>query len=591
MASLLPAFPLPPPPPTHLSLHSPNPNLCSSRRKLLTPNNNGNNNMLLLRCIRHPNNFRFSAISSSSNSHLQTISLPPPLVHLAASALFFLSLSSARASTSGPPPLPSPQLFQVTAQDDAHGRFLSVDTEAGNQVTESSNLPEEENEEMIAAFERWKSKIYALTVPLRIVALRGSIPPSWIKEFIQSQGKRLKLQSELRGSLESIFSDMALAFQKGHVDRKSIMAADIVTVGDSWLPLAIRKGIIEPISDAEGQNWFNSLDDKWKAYLRRNSKGELDSSGEVWAAPYRWGCLVIAYKKSKFQKHNLAPIEDWKDLWRRELTGKISMIDSPREVIGAVLKCMGSSYNTQDIESQVPGGKIAAYQNLASLQRQVRLFDSTHYLKAFGVGDVWVAVGWSSDVLPAANRMSNVTVVVPKSGTSLWADLWAIPAATKFTTDRIGGRIRGPSPLFHQWIEFCLHTARSLPFQQGVIPGASPSSLGSIPAEVEELVDTRKGRQPKLDTNLIAGVPPPEILAKCEFLEPLSEAALTDYQWLVASMQKKGQGYAHKNVTIADVKICQEMAPISFFSVFKVLEYRPKTYMNLCRVMRVYLRN
>lgn len=39
----------------------------------------------------------------------------------------------------------------------------------------------EEDEEFRAAFERWKSKTYALTVPLKIVALRGSIPPSWIK--------------------------------------------------------------------------------------------------------------------------------------------------------------------------------------------------------------------------------------------------------------------------------------------------------------------------------------------------------------------------------------------------------------------------
>lgn len=55
---------------------------------------------------------------------------------------------------------------------------------------------------------------------------------------------------------------------------------------------------------------------------------------------------------------------------------------------------------------------------------QVRLFDSQYYIKAFGVDDVWVAVGWSSDILPAARRMSNVAVVVPKSGASLWADLW-----------------------------------------------------------------------------------------------------------------------------------------------------------------------
>lgn len=55
---------------------------------------------------------------------------------------------------------------------------------------------------------------------------------------------------------------------------------------------------------------------------------------------------------------------------------------------------------------------------------QVRLFDTQHYLKAFRAGDVWVAVGWSSDVLPVAKTMSNVSVMVPKSGASLWADFW-----------------------------------------------------------------------------------------------------------------------------------------------------------------------
>lgn len=55
---------------------------------------------------------------------------------------------------------------------------------------------------------------------------------------------------------------------------------------------------------------------------------------------------------------------------------------------------------------------------------QVRLFDTQHYLKAFRAEDVWVAVGWSSDVLPVAKTMSNVSVIVPKSGASLWADFW-----------------------------------------------------------------------------------------------------------------------------------------------------------------------
>lgn len=58
-------------------------------------------------------------------------------------------------------------------------------------------------------------------------------------------------------------------------------------------------------------------------------------------------------------------------MWRPELAGKISMVDASREVIGAVLKCMGASYNTEDIETHVVGGRKEVLHNLSMLQRQV----------------------------------------------------------------------------------------------------------------------------------------------------------------------------------------------------------------------------
>lgn len=48
------------------------------------------------------------------------------------------------------------------------------------------------------------------------------------------------------------------------------------------------------------------------------------------------------------------------------------MVDSPREIVGAVLKYMGSSYNTTNIDSQVVGGKNAVLQQLNLLVQQVR---------------------------------------------------------------------------------------------------------------------------------------------------------------------------------------------------------------------------
>lgn len=65
-------------------------------------------------------------------------------------------------------------------------------------------------------------------------------------------------------------------------------------------------------------------------------------------------------------------MQDWSDLWRPELAGRISMVNCPREVIGAVLKYMGASYNTSNINKEVVGGKNAVQQNLKVLANQVR---------------------------------------------------------------------------------------------------------------------------------------------------------------------------------------------------------------------------
>ncbi|XP_022936759.1 uncharacterized protein LOC111443255 [Cucurbita moschata] len=479
---------------------------------------------------KYTTNFRCCSITqmhspeASEQGKIPIIPHTPPL-RLAASAVVFLGLNigfgiGARSCSAALSPVPPPVADNYNLEEEKV--VLSEDEKL-------------EKKKMDEAFEEWKSKKFALTVPLSVIALRDSIPPSWIKEFIQSQGKRLKFNVKFNGTLGSIFSDLSVPIDKGKVKSSSVMVADLVSIGDSWLNFAIKKALIEPIHDVDDQEWFNNLSTRWKVLLRRNSEGEIDPGGKIWSAPYRWGCMVIAYNKVQFRKNNLAPMEDWSDLWRPELRGRISMVDSPREVIGAVLKYMGASYNTKDISSQIPGGKDAVQQNLTSLAKQVRLFDSTHYLKAFAVGDVWVAVGWSSDVLPVVKRMSNIAVVVPKSGSSLWADLWAIPATSRIEAEPVGGRVKGPSPLIHQWIEFCLQPARALPFKQEVVPGASPASIEGPEVVPKELFEGK----PKLDTNLIGGVPPLDILEKCEFLEPLSESTSADFRWFAANMQKK----------------------------------------------------
>ncbi|GAY33399.1 hypothetical protein CUMW_275050 [Citrus unshiu] len=418
----------------------------------------------------------------------------------------------------------------------------------------------------------------------------------------------------LCASIDGIFNNLSVPFNKVKAKSASYMAADLVSVGDSWLSFAIKNRLIEPIAGAEDQDWFKCLSHKWKVtslslilevkYGRHRTGGaqrsiSLTGNNGIPERVYKLNDIIfykwfiklcrctqmytqINEKLCHFDPKScrilsrilsLNTVNDWKDPWQPELAGRISMVNSPREVIGSVLKYRVASYNSNDIDSQVAGGKIAVQQNLALLANQedsrcnhvdpgkfdkvlvwrseiglcnsgafqVRLFDSTHYLKAFAIGDVWVAVGWISDVLPAVKHMSNVAVVVPKSGASCLpfyfdihivisfilaiskhdnvANKFAIPAASRLETKQIGGRVR----------------ARFLPCKQEVIPGASPSALESTLVKLpEELLEGK----PSLDTNLIAGVLPAEILARCEFLEPLSEATLSDYEWLVVNLQK-----------------------------------------------------
>ena len=68
-----------------------------------------------------------------------------------------------------------------------------------------------------------------------------------------------------------------------------------------------------------------------------------------------------------------------------------------------------------------------------ALRAQARLFSARDHVRALGTGDVYAVVGTSADLVPLAERAPSVALVAPQSGTALWADLWAVPAASSDT--------------------------------------------------------------------------------------------------------------------------------------------------------------
>ncbi|MBD2663459.1 extracellular solute-binding protein, family 1 [Richelia sinica FACHB-800] len=355
-------------------------------------------------------------------------------------------------------------------------------------------------------------------IELKVQLLQGSIPGQLVNQFRKGLQKQQQVKFTPIGQIEQLFKQLKIWQQQQQGKEKTDWTsyipfisgqkhplADLTTVGDYWLSAAISQKLIEPLDTTKIKQW-SSLDSKWQELVKRDEQGNPDPQGKIWGVPYRWGSTAIVYNRDKFQALGWQPT-DWSDLWRSELRSQISLLNQPREVIGLVLKKLGHSYNTTNLD------QISALETeLKSLNQQVKFYDSTKYLEPLIIGDTWLAVGWSNDIIPVLGRNPQLSAFVPKSGTAMWADVWIRPQ---------GGK---NSDLVYQWIDFCLQeqTANTIKL------------LTKVNSPIATNVNVKEFQPPV--QNLL--FPSPEIVAKSEFLLPLSPQINQQYHDLFTKIQQ-----------------------------------------------------
>lgn len=358
---------------------------------------------------------------------------------------------------------------------------------------------------------------------LNVGLLQDSIPVQLLTKFRQTLESPVRLKFKPQAQLQDIYQNLLVwkrqaenpesssGFSLPLISRKPPEIANLVTLGEYWLESAIQQQLIQPLNLSTLPGW-QQLPPRWQEIVRRNRQGQLDESGLIWGAPYRWGTVVIAYRRDKFEKLGWTPT-DWSDLWRKELRDRISLLDSPRQVIGLTLKKLGLSYNTKDL-SQVP----TLQTELLDLHQQVKLYSSNHYLEPLVLGDTWLAVGWSTDILSLRGRDRQIQAVVPRSGTSLWADVWVQPAVQKRAAESPTSNPERVTSLSQQWIDFCWRQQSAIDISL-LSHGASPILVTLNPAKFANTLPNRE-----------ILLPESSILKTSDFLHPLPQEVIEKYQ-------------------------------------------------------------
>jgi putative spermidine/putrescine transport system substrate-binding protein len=272
--------------------------------------------------------------------------------------------------------------------------------------------------------------------------------------------------------------------------------ANLISLGDAWLATAISQNLLQPLKIDQLPSW-QKLPAVWQKVGSRD--------GQIWGAPYRWGSTVLIYRRDRLLKNNIPVPTDWKDLWQPALNKKVVLLNQQQEIIGLTLKRLGHSYHTDP--QQVPELLPA----LRQLHQQTLSYSSDRYISPLLTGDAWIGVGWSADVLGLLNHQTDLGVVIPSSGTALWADLWVQPRSAKPEPE---------TPTIQQWIDFCWQTAAATKITNAS-NGASPIfGDHNLPPEF---------RQHQLLQ--------PSVLAKGEFLPTLNAAQQQQYQALWQAMR------------------------------------------------------
>ncbi|GAB1538911.1 ABC transporter substrate-binding protein [Scytonema sp. NUACC21] len=213
--------------------------------------------------------------------------------------------------------------------------------------------------------------------------------------------------------------------------------------------------------------------------------------------PFSWGTTGFIYNSEKLK----VPPDNWDYLWENKqlLSKRMTLMNDVREVIGAVLRMLGYSYNSTN-ENEIK----QAYDTLKVLKPDIAAFTTDAWRNQIVAGDLLIAMCYSSDAVKIAKENPKLKYVIPTSGSSLWTDTIVIPK----TAPNLEAA--------YAWMNLMLQPDVAAQMSQS-LSLSTPNRAGfeQLPQKIQN--------NPSL-------FPAEPILAKCERLAPLAQEIEAVYE-------------------------------------------------------------
>jgi putrescine transport system substrate-binding protein len=245
------------------------------------------------------------------------------------------------------------------------------------------------------------------------------IDPTIIEDFTKETG--IKVVYDVFDSNE-VLETKLLAGKTGY---------DVVVPTASFLSRQIEAGVFQKLDKSKIPNISNIWPDVY-------TRVAIYDPGNDYAMNWMWGTTGVGYNQAKIKERMPdAPVNSLDMIFEPEIATKfkdcgIYVLDSPEDIVPVVLNYLHIDPNTTN-----PDDFRKAEDVLTKIRPYVKKFHSSEYINALANGDICMALGWSGDILQAANRATeakNGQVIkynIPKEGTQMWFDMMAIPADAK----------------------------------------------------------------------------------------------------------------------------------------------------------------